>query len=194
MNLIFLMMTFSIRHDACRKQQPRDPQFERTTAGALSSSLAKVHPSASTSAIQPQPSRDGMLNKQNYDFCQATTAPRTHLHQTCPLLYPFTLDKSETVLQHPDLTLGCPPMVATVHHLHPPSPPLAGFLRVGHTGQRKLKPCMQPDGFHTAEWFSTLLIWRSSLAFRAPQSERLRNCPRSKFCRDGNRRTISIWC
>ena len=83
MNLIFLMMTFSIRHDACRKQQPRDPQFERTTAGALSSSLAKVHPSASTSAIQPQPSRDGMLNKQNYDFCQATAAPRTHLHQTC---------------------------------------------------------------------------------------------------------------
>lgn len=30
-------------------------------------------------------------------------------------------------------------MVATVHHLHPPSPPLAGFLRVGHTGQRKLE-------------------------------------------------------
>lgn len=30
-------------------------------------------------------------------------------------------------------------MAATVHHLHPPSPPLAGFLRVGHTGQRKLE-------------------------------------------------------
>ena len=30
-------------------------------------------------------------------------------------------------------------MVATVHHLHPPSPPLAGFLRVGHTGQKKLE-------------------------------------------------------
>jgi hypothetical protein len=29
-------------------------------------------------------------------------------------------------------------MVATVHHLHPP-PPLAGFLRVGHTGQKKLE-------------------------------------------------------
>jgi hypothetical protein len=30
-------------------------------------------------------------------------------------------------------------MVATVHHLHPPCPPLAGFLRVGHTGQKKLE-------------------------------------------------------
>jgi hypothetical protein len=30
-------------------------------------------------------------------------------------------------------------MVATLHHLHPPSPPLAGFLRVGHTGQIKLE-------------------------------------------------------
>jgi hypothetical protein len=30
-------------------------------------------------------------------------------------------------------------MVATVHRLHPPSPPVAGFLRVGHTGQRKLE-------------------------------------------------------
>ena len=30
-------------------------------------------------------------------------------------------------------------MAATVHHLHPPSPPFAGFLRVGHTGQRKLE-------------------------------------------------------
>ena len=30
-------------------------------------------------------------------------------------------------------------MVATVHHLHPPSLPLAGFLRVGHTGQKKLE-------------------------------------------------------
>jgi hypothetical protein len=30
-------------------------------------------------------------------------------------------------------------MVATVHHLHPVSSPLAGFLRVGHTGQKKLE-------------------------------------------------------
>src|SRR5689334_3419559 len=30
-------------------------------------------------------------------------------------------------------------MVATVHQLHPPSPSFAGFLRVGHTGQRKLE-------------------------------------------------------
>jgi hypothetical protein len=30
-------------------------------------------------------------------------------------------------------------MVATVHHLHLPSPALAGFLRSGHTGQRKLE-------------------------------------------------------
>jgi hypothetical protein len=30
-------------------------------------------------------------------------------------------------------------MAATIHHLHPPSPPLAGLLRVGHTGQRKLE-------------------------------------------------------
>src|SRR5260370_17753486 len=30
-------------------------------------------------------------------------------------------------------------MAATVHDLRPPSPPLAGFLRVGHTGQRKLE-------------------------------------------------------
>jgi hypothetical protein len=30
-------------------------------------------------------------------------------------------------------------MAATLHHLHPPSPPLAGFLRVGHTGQIKLE-------------------------------------------------------
>jgi hypothetical protein len=30
-------------------------------------------------------------------------------------------------------------MAATIHHLHPPSPALAGFLRVGHTGQRKLE-------------------------------------------------------
>jgi hypothetical protein len=30
-------------------------------------------------------------------------------------------------------------MVATVHYLHPPSPPLAGFLRIGHRGQKKLE-------------------------------------------------------
>jgi Fe2+ transport system protein B len=30
-------------------------------------------------------------------------------------------------------------MAASVHQLHPPSPPFAGFLRVGHTGQRKLE-------------------------------------------------------
>jgi hypothetical protein len=30
-------------------------------------------------------------------------------------------------------------MVATLHHLHPPPPPLAGFLRIGHTGQIKLE-------------------------------------------------------
>jgi hypothetical protein len=30
-------------------------------------------------------------------------------------------------------------MAATVHHLHPPSPHLTGFLRVGHTGQKKLE-------------------------------------------------------
>ncbi len=30
-------------------------------------------------------------------------------------------------------------MVATIHRLHPPSPALAGFLRIGHTGQRKLE-------------------------------------------------------
>ena len=29
-------------------------------------------------------------------------------------------------------------MAATLHHLHPPSPPLAAFLRVGHAGQFKL--------------------------------------------------------
>jgi hypothetical protein len=30
-------------------------------------------------------------------------------------------------------------MAATLHHLYPTSPPLAGFLRVGHTGQTKLE-------------------------------------------------------
>ncbi len=30
-------------------------------------------------------------------------------------------------------------MVATIHQLHPPSPALAGFLRVGHTWQKKLE-------------------------------------------------------
>jgi hypothetical protein len=30
-------------------------------------------------------------------------------------------------------------MAATVHHLHPPSPHLSGFLRVGYTGQKKLE-------------------------------------------------------
>ena len=30
-------------------------------------------------------------------------------------------------------------MAATLHHLRPPSPPLAAFLRVGHTGQIKLE-------------------------------------------------------
>src|ERR1700730_4272632 len=63
--------SLSISHDdvlnparCLSKQQPRDPQFERTTAGALSPSLAKVHPFASTSAIQPPPFRELMSNKQ----------------------------------------------------------------------------------------------------------------------------------
>jgi hypothetical protein len=30
-------------------------------------------------------------------------------------------------------------MAATVHVLHPNSAPIAGFLRIGHTGQRKLE-------------------------------------------------------
>jgi hypothetical protein len=30
-------------------------------------------------------------------------------------------------------------MAATIHVLHPNSAPIAGFLRVGHTGQRKLE-------------------------------------------------------
>jgi hypothetical protein len=38
-------------------------------------------------------------------------------------------------------------MAATVHHLHPPSPPLAGFLRVGHTGQRKLEALLAAGRF-----------------------------------------------
>jgi hypothetical protein len=38
-------------------------------------------------------------------------------------------------------------MVATVHHLHPPSPPLAGFLRFGHTGQRKLEALLAAGRF-----------------------------------------------
>src|SRR5882724_9665972 len=68
------------------KQQPQDPQFERTTAGALSPSLEKVRSSASTSAIQPQPSRESMSNRQRCCFIKdafvgATTAPRTHPHQ-----------------------------------------------------------------------------------------------------------------
>ena len=33
---------------------------------------------------------------------------------------------------------GVGPMAATLHVLRPQSPPLAGFLRVGHTGHRKL--------------------------------------------------------
>jgi hypothetical protein len=69
--------SLSISHDdilnparCLLKQQPRDPQFERATAGALSPSLAKVHPSASTSAIQPQPFRESMSNMQRHGVCQ----------------------------------------------------------------------------------------------------------------------------
>jgi hypothetical protein len=45
------------------KEHPRDPQFERTISGAPPRWLVKVQPSASTSAIEPPSSRDGMLNK-----------------------------------------------------------------------------------------------------------------------------------
>ena len=38
-------------------------------------------------------------------------------------------------------------MAATVHHLHPLSRPLAGFLRVGHTGQRKLETLLAAGRF-----------------------------------------------
>jgi hypothetical protein len=89
--------SLSISHDdilntarCLSKQQHRDPQFERATAGALSPSLAKVRPTASTSAIQPQPFCESMSNKQNEwilsrkHVVAATTAPRTHLHQISP--------------------------------------------------------------------------------------------------------------
>jgi hypothetical protein len=71
--------SLSISHDdilnparCLLKQQPRDPQFERATAGALSPSLAKLHPSASTSAIQPPPFRELMSNEQRNGFCQGS--------------------------------------------------------------------------------------------------------------------------
>lgn len=39
-------------------------------------------------------------------------------------------------------------MAAKVHILHPHSPPIGGFLRVGHTGHRKLEAVHAAGRFH----------------------------------------------
>jgi hypothetical protein len=72
-------------------------------------------------------------------------------------------------------------MAATVHRLHPPSAPLAGFLRVGHTGKKKLEALHAArrfpyrrvvfDAAHLAEQIGLLERLRTSgceIAARSP--------------------------
>jgi len=65
-------------------------------------------------------------------------------------------------------------MIAKIHVLHPHTPPLSGFLRVGHTGHRKLEALQAAGRFPYRRVVLMPLNRRAAGAAQDAEVERLR--------------------